>query len=733
MNSYRCLSLTIGLLTIAGTLGAQNQPQPPGRSVGTVTTNGDLIILELDAGAIASPNLFDLGGRTLRFTPDRAGYRAQSIPVQWDADFGAELKQANVTLKNFSFPYSGKSWDSFVVGQTGTINFGVTPPQGGGRGGGGGSTVGRFAELRVAASTLINTNPAINVFLKPRVSGPRYVKELSDRVVVTWNLTEASAGVFDFTWVPTVNRFQAVLRKDGGIDLSYDQVVVKDAIVGLYPTVTAGTERRAASFDDPEDPAVPAHLDIRKVTASVVDGLFLKITFEARGPILPEGDAQLGGITYRVAFDFDAPFAASAEGPDTDVVWTIRGTTGGRGGGGGGRGGGAPRYATSGIGASADAKIEGNTISIVGTLPKAFRAGGQVGLSADVMAPGTPPATVDQLQPSVARLSGLRSPEIDLSGVNRRSGPFTVVYEAFHHAGLPRPADMACSVIKALGDRFDFFAWYSDFRVDNQEAGTPATGPMDNSVTGFRTGGGGRGPESFCSAGRLQSTFIQPVYIGSNQGMERSPDGSMNGYNLAMSQIGHELGHRWAAFASATVNGETFPLGPTHWTRGLHVPAAFPYRRPVEASAMGGGAWQDNNDGTFTQLDDDFYVPANGYSHLDLYFMGIIPASEVPDFFILRNLVAAGKDAKGNPLYRGDKVTITIQDVITANGPRMPAYEQARKAFNTGIVAIVMKGVTPSRELIERSNGIRQAWIDYWSKTTGGRSTMTVSPTDTTK
>jgi hypothetical protein len=30
----------------------------------------------------------------------------------------------------------------------------------------------------------------------------------------------------------------------------------------------------------------------------------------------------------------------------------------------------------------------------------------------------------------------------------------------------------------------------------------------------------------------------------------------------------------------------------------------------------------------------------------------------------------------------------------------MPAYEQARKQFITGIVAIIMKGATPSRELI---------------------------------
>ena len=142
---------------------------------------------------------------------------------------------------------------------------------------------------------------------------------------------------------------------------------------------------------------------------------------------------------------------------------------------------------------------------------------------------------------------------------------------------------------------------------------------------------------------------------------------------------------------------------------------------------MGGGAWQDNGDGTYTQLDDDFYVPATGYSHLDLYLMGLMPASDVPDFFLLRNLVAAGKDANGKPIYRGDKVKITIQDVIAANGPRVPAYEQAQKQFNTGIVAIVLKGRTPSRELLERANGIREAWIAYWAKTTGGRATMTTS------
>ena len=38
---------------------------------------------------------------------------------------------------------------------------------------------------------------------------------------------------------------------------------------------------------------------------------------------------------------------------------------------------------------------------------------------------------------------------------------------------------------------------------------------------------------------------------------------------------------------------------------------------------MGGGVWQDNFDGTFTQLDDDYYVPATGWSYLELYLMGL--------------------------------------------------------------------------------------------------------------
>src|SRR5579871_6337107 len=96
----------------------------PGHSIGTIATRGDLIVMTLDEGALGKANLFDLGGRTLRFAPDGPGYRIDNSPLRWDSEFGTELASPQVTLHNFEFPFSGKRWTSFSVGTTGSISFG---------------------------------------------------------------------------------------------------------------------------------------------------------------------------------------------------------------------------------------------------------------------------------------------------------------------------------------------------------------------------------------------------------------------------------------------------------------------------------------------------------------------------------------------------------------------------------------------------------------------------------
>jgi len=750
-----------GVLLLQSVAHAQGW-QEPGRSIGKISTEGNLIVMELDEGALGKANLFDLVGHTLRFIPDRQGYRVENVPLQWDPELGAALNGSQVTLHNFKFPFSSREWDAFSVGRTGSISFdgqdGVPGRAGAARQGqdaaeggrGGGLSIGRFDQLSQAASAIINTMPAICVFLKPRMSGPRYIKEATDRVVITWDLTEPVGGIQDFSWVKTTNRFQAVLRQDGVIEMSYDQVAAKDAIVGLYPLIREGAEHVLATLAGARNPSVAPHLNVQKLELAVVDNVLLEVKLEARGPVLQEGDPLLPGVSYRVFFDaHNQPAKRPSQTEATtqaDVVWTVRGVGGQGGEGGGARGGAKSRYIATGAGVSQRVKISSNTISIQGILPAALKGADRIDVHVEVTAPGNS-AAVDRMPPRLVKLLGIQGPGVDLSSLTRQDGPFTIVYESFHYLALPNPRDMACTVLKALGDKFDFLAYYSDFRVDNQEAGTPSNGPLGGNVTGI--GAKQRGLESYCSQGRFQWQFVQPVYVGSNQMQERppdgltgtnrdiafyarqlgerSPDGKMLSYNLAMSQLGHEMGHRWSAFVSAKVNGEVITLGPTHWARGLQAAAAFPFQRSVEASAMGGGVWQDNFDGTYTQLDDDYYVPATGWSHLDLYLMGLITPAEVPDFFLLRNLVPAGNDTNGHPIFKADRVKITIQEVIDVEGPRVPGVEQSQKNFNTGIVLAVEHGTKPSRELVERANGIRERWIDYWTTTTGHRSSMTVN------
>lgn len=749
---FLCFVLILCQAIVLSVTAQGQESERPGKSIGEVSVQGKLIVVELDEGALGLQNLFDLNGRTLRFIPADGGYRVENTALQWDADFGSKMTQPGTTLRNFTFPFSTKQWESFSVGATGSIRFGPkspsyeqpwersreVPDEGG-------VSVGRFDPLSDAAGNLVNSVPAICVFFKPRMTGERYVKELADRVVVTWDVTEPWGNIQDFTWTKTINRFQTVLHKDGAIDMSYKELAAKDAVVGVYPLVSPGAEKSLATLRNEKraSGAIEPNLDIQNVKLSVLDNLLLKVTFETTGPVLPEGDASSAEVAYRVYFTAHKGSIASSEPAQADAVWTIQRFLPRR-------PNGTSRYMAFGPGVSRTVKTSGNAISIQGILPPVLRGDRQIDVAAESFgARSNQPAA--QIPAYTVAFNGVRNPEKHLSSLTPKDGPYTVIYESFHYYSLPNPRDLSCTVIKSLGDKFDFLAYYSDFRIDNQEAGTPSDGPL-GAVGGAVTGIGAnqQGLESYCTPGRFQWEFIQPVYVNSNQMQERPPadaptgtdrditfyrnpldeisQGSLPPYMYAMSQIAHEMGHRWAAFVSAKPGDQAISLGPVHWAKGLQAPVAFPYQRPTEASIMGGGVWQDNFDGTYTQLDDDYYVPATGWSYLDLYLMGLISPAEVPDFFILRNLVPAGKDANGHAIFKAERTKITIQDVIAAEGPRSPSVDKSQRQFNTGMVMVVQHGQKPSSKLVEETEAIRKLWINYFSITTGRRASMTADP-----
>ena len=100
--------------------GGVEVTQIPGRKIGNVTTSGNVVGLELDSGVIADHNLFDLDRRTLRFTPAAGGFRVENRPLAWDSAQGPAIQGNTVRLTKFAFPFSGRTWDSLKVQNSGS-------------------------------------------------------------------------------------------------------------------------------------------------------------------------------------------------------------------------------------------------------------------------------------------------------------------------------------------------------------------------------------------------------------------------------------------------------------------------------------------------------------------------------------------------------------------------------------------------------------------------------------
>lgn len=161
--------------------------------------------------------------------------------------------------------------------------------------------------------------------------------------------------------------------------------------------------------------------------------------------------------------------------------------------------------------------------------------------------------------------------------------------------------------------------------------------------------------------------------------------------------FGQEIGHAWLAFVhyqqGGGSSGDMLGRSNAHWSFYLDSGGS-----PVE-----GHRWIDNGDGTFTAQKQDIYE----FSDLDLYLMGLLPPEEVEPWFLLENVYncvdSAAMDGSCAPpdafLFQADQYTvnatrrdITIEDVIAAEGPRVPAFPEAPNEYDISFVLITRAG-----------------------------------------
>jgi hypothetical protein len=153
---------------------------------------------------------------------------------------------------------------------------------------------------------------------------------------------------------------------------------------------------------------------------------------------------------------------------------------------------------------------------------------------------------------------------------------------------------------------------------------------------------------------------------------------------LCPQEFGHRYGMALRAPARAADPDAGVPVavGPTAFLgrQGLH----WSYFANTGGSPMEGNLWEETSPGQFHTR-----PPTGLFSPVDLYNMGLIPASEVPPFWLIAAPDTLGQlDIRNQEItnvspteitgrdvgIRGQRVTYTVDDIVQVNGPRVPGY-----------------------------------------------------------
>ncbi len=253
-------------------------------------------------------------------------------------------------------------------------------------------------------------------------------------------------------------------------------------------------------------------------------------------------------------------------------------------------------------------------------------------------------------------------------------------------------------------DRYDFLVIFTTFEFETGDALATHLG-VQNQVKGIGM------PifdntAFFGSKGKLQG-YIDMAAL--NRYVTNPFDA---GFDQVLQVFAHEFMHQWGSKVkyrngSGELSGSMLGKDDSHWSFLLNSGASVQY----------GNQWRDNANGTFTSVAGRQFL-----SPLDLYLMGMYKKEEVPPFFLIENPDVDHKRVPQNDVtISGVRRDISVDDVIAAEGPRLPAAKDAQKEFRLGFALLSRPGVEATDAQIAAVNNIRRAIATRMGILTGGR------------
>ena len=182
--------------------------------------------------------------------------------------------------------------------------------------------------------------------------------------------------------------------------------------------------------------------------------------------------------------------------------------------------------------------------------------------------------------------------------------------------------------------------------------------------------------------------------------------------------LAHEAGHRFLARtlfvdpATNTLSIEMLGRQFSHWSYYFNSKASF-----LEGNRIadhGSGAFRFETTETIT-----------GFSKLDLYLMGLLPPEEVPANFFVRNpsifdnLFNESHEPLAGIFFDGERVEVTIDDIIAAHGRRVPDHTVSQRNFRYAFILLKQEGQEVPPVDIEKMERFRAAFDEYFDQVVG--------------
>jgi subtilase family serine protease/flagellar hook assembly protein FlgD len=257
-------------------------------------------------------------------------------------------------------------------------------------------------------------------------------------------------------------------------------------------------------------------------------------------------------------------------------------------------------------------------------------------------------------------------------------------------------------------DAYDFLVVFTNFEFKTDDA-TAFHMDARNDVSGIGIEPGPVAEEPFGSPSRLKG-WIDMAAVSRYRVRPLSLTPGDPGFLATLNVLAHEVGHQWLAqvryLDGGVVSDALLGKDEAHWS----------YLLDSDASVMYGADWRDRGDGTFAAA-----RVKEQYSALDLYLMGFLPPEKVPPFTLLQSPgVHRHLINRVGAVVAATPATVTIEQVVAANGPRVPDATHSQKEFRLGFVFLAAPGTEPTPEDLEAVERVRRAFGAHFFALTHG-------------